>query len=115
MYLGLLGLNLFAVLLAAASALLIPAPQEWPGWMPWAWWTLPALLTLVVLSYRRHLLSRSDAGERRVAALSLAALPLVWGLFAVLAFWTGQAPSGVGLTMAALAFALLGFALQPGE
>lgn len=114
-YLWLLGLNLFVVLFAAASALLLPSPRGWPDWMPAAWWLSAAVLSAGVLVYRRQLMSRGDVTERRVAALSLAALPMVWGLFAVLAFWAGYGATGTGLALAALALAALGFALQPGE
>jgi len=115
-YLWLLGLNLFVVLFAAASAILLPLPRGgWPDWMPAAWWLSTAVLSAGVLVYRQRLMGRGDVEEQRVAALSLAALPMVWGLFAVLAFWTGFGAAGTGLALAALALAALGFALQPGE
>ena len=114
-YLWLLGLNLFVVLFAAASALLLPSPRGWPDWMPAAWWVGAAVLSAGVLAYRRSLLARGDDVERRVAALALAALPMVWGLFAVLAFWSGFSGAAAGLGGFALLLAVLGFAMQPSE
>ncbi len=112
-YLWLLGLNAFVVLFAAASALLLPAPRSWPEWTPLAWWGSAAALSAFVGWRWRALQAHGDPAERRVAALSLAALPLIWGLFAVLAFWAGYAPSGWPLLALALASAAAGYALQP--
>ncbi|HGY10408.1 MAG TPA: hypothetical protein ENK37_10240 [Oceanithermus profundus] len=111
-YLWLLGFNAFVVLFAAASALLLPAPRTWPEWMPLAWWGSAAALSAFV-GWRWRTRQEQEEPERRVAALSLAALPLIWGLFAVLAFWAGYAPSGWSLLALALASAALGYALQP--
>lgn len=115
LYLWLLGFNLFVVAFATATALLLPAPGGWPDWMAGVWWLSAGLLSAGLLGYRRALLATGDENERRVAALSLAALPLLWGLFAVLAFWVGDRGSGLALGGAALFFALAGYAMQPGE
>jgi len=114
-YLWMLGLNAAVVVLAAATALLLPAPRGWPDWVGLAWWLGAAAISLGVLAWRRRAQAEDDPAERRVAGLSLASLPLVWGLFAVLAFWAGFVADGFGLAFMALAFAVLGYVLQPAE
>ncbi|WP_457638067.1 hypothetical protein [Oceanithermus sp.] len=116
-YLLLLLLNAGVVTLAALTALLLPPPQNWPDWVPEAWWGSAALLSLAVWAW--WWLLRRGRGEeaeyeRMVAGLSLASLPLLWAVFAVMAFWSGYPAHGAAYAALALAFAVLGYFLQPG-
>ncbi len=117
-YLLLLALNAAAVALAAVTAALLTPPRGWPAWVPVAWWAGAALLSGVVWFWR-WLLGRRQGeeaeNERRVAALSLASLPLLWSLFAVIAFWTGYPRHAAAFLAVGLGFAAVGYALQPGE
>jgi hypothetical protein len=115
-YLTLLLFNTAAVLLAALTAALLPAPRGWPAWTPLAWWLSGGVLSLAVLLWRWWLGRASgeeEDAEKQVAALSMAALPLLWGLFSVLAFWLGYASTGWEFVLLALTFAVAGYLLQP--
>lgn len=83
--------------------------------MPLVWWLSAIALSAGLLYYRRILLSTGDPAEKRVAALSLAALPMLWGLFSVLAFWTGYPGDGLGLALLGLMLAATGYLLQPDQ
>ncbi len=117
-YLILLLLNAGVAAMALLTALLLPSPRGWPDWVPLAWWGSAAVLSLAVwlwwwLLRRRQ--GEEAENERLVAALSLASLPLLWLVFAVMAFWSGYSGHGLAFVAVALSFAVLGYALQPGS
>ena len=114
----LLSLNAGAVVLASLTALLLPSPRGWPDWVPLVWWVSATLLSLAVwlwwwLLRRRQ--GEEAENERLVAALSLASLPLLWAVFAVMAFWAGYPLHGMSFAVCSLGFAVLGYLLQPGQ
>jgi len=108
-------MNAGVVALASLTALLLPSPTGWPSWVPISWWVSAGVLSGVIwewwwLAQRRE---EDEDQERRVAALSLASLPLLWLVFAVIAFWAGYFEHGMAFVVIALGFAFLGYALQP--
>jgi len=118
LYLILLALNGVVVFFAVLTAALLPAPAGWPAWVPTAWWLSGWLLSLAVFAWwwtRRRSGGEDAAQERRVAALGLASLPLLWAVLVVLAFWLGYRAAGIEYGAVALVLAALGYLLQPTE
>jgi len=117
-YLLLLGMNAIAVAIAGLTAMLVPAPRGWPGWTPEVWAAIATLLTAALWVWRSYL-ERSEGEEaaenKKVAALSLAAAPLLWAVFAVMAFWSGALIYGTAFAAVALLLAAIGYVLQPAE